>query len=68
MAARLTPQQMARARARARTRAVRALIAEHEDTYRATYLEELEHQLVALGEIPGQLDIGAELQHMAGAA
>lgn len=52
---------MARARGRARTAATRALIEEHRDWFAAEYAAALEAQLVRLGEIPGQLDIAAEL-------
>ena len=58
---RLTPAQMARVRARARRAAIRALIAEQRDTYDATYCRALEAEILAAGEIPGQLDMVAEL-------
>lgn len=56
---RLAPAVLARARARARTAAVRALIEADRDRYAAEYEQQLAHQLAALGEIPGQLALAA---------
>ena len=53
------PAVLARARARARTAAARALIDAHRDLYAAEYEQHLAHQLAALGEIPGQLALAA---------